>query len=317
MNSIGVVVTLYNKEETIERALESIERQRCVPAEIIIVNDGSTDASLDRARRFGRGKSKYIIIDQKNMGVSVARNNGINASKSNYVAMLDADDVWNCNHVLAISRMVEKFPEAGMYVASSKKVLGIHEILEPIAACGVDGSYAVRGTEFYKKYSDQPRVLHTSAVCLNKHKTRHTGFFPEGAIRSQDIYLWLKIGQECDVIFNDVVTSFQLMDNSGLGRRAGVVPFYISNLLNDLSYFDESHHPYLEKILSRGAATSCLASLSSGCDITSDLGVALSKTLPTTSKIYTLLSYWPYKTTLSSMARYILRIKERYNNVCH
>ena len=97
MESISVIIPMYNVELTIVDALESIRKQnyKC-DLEIIIVNDGSSDASCEVATKYGL-EHNYLnikIVNKENGGVSSARNTGIKVAKGEFIALLDADDEW-------------------------------------------------------------------------------------------------------------------------------------------------------------------------------------------------------------------------------
>lgn len=89
---VSVVIPVYNQEELVVRCIESIPRRKDV--EIIVVNDGSCDGTLDNLIEYKNNKRKEvnIITYEHNMGVSHARNVGINASKGEYVVFVDSDD---------------------------------------------------------------------------------------------------------------------------------------------------------------------------------------------------------------------------------
>ena len=98
---ITVIIPLFNKRSTIARALESVYAQRSSPAEVIVVDDGSTDDGSAIAKSIAT-KHKSIptrIIGTENRGVSAARNLGIELAATKYVALLDADDQWLPNHI--------------------------------------------------------------------------------------------------------------------------------------------------------------------------------------------------------------------------
>lgn len=90
---VSVIIPLYNKEDTIERAIDSILKQSYTDFEIIIVDDGSTDKSLEIVKTYV-DNSIVRIIEQENAGPGAARNRGIVASRSELVSFLDADDEW-------------------------------------------------------------------------------------------------------------------------------------------------------------------------------------------------------------------------------
>lgn len=90
---------MYNSEKTIIRTLDSVKNQTVLPAEIIVVNDGSTDNSLNIVENYVSLNTflRIMIVDKSNGGVSTARNAGIKASKGNWIALLDSDDEWLAN----------------------------------------------------------------------------------------------------------------------------------------------------------------------------------------------------------------------------
>jgi glycosyltransferase involved in cell wall biosynthesis len=89
---ITVVITAYNSQETISRAIDSVLDQTVQPKEIIVVDDGSTD---DTAQILLSFDDKIRVISQRNQGPSAARNTGIKAAKTTWIALLDGDDLWH------------------------------------------------------------------------------------------------------------------------------------------------------------------------------------------------------------------------------
>ena len=88
----SVVIPLYNKEDTVLRALESVRQQTFNDFEVIVVNDGSTDNSYYVIEHYDKLKIK--LLNQENKGVSFARNRGVEEAKAELIAFLDADDEW-------------------------------------------------------------------------------------------------------------------------------------------------------------------------------------------------------------------------------
>lgn len=92
---VSVVVPLFNGAPTIERTLECISRQTWPNVEVIVIDDGSTDAGADLVRAFARRADRDIrLIQQENEGVAVARNRGAAAASGGHLAFVDADDLW-------------------------------------------------------------------------------------------------------------------------------------------------------------------------------------------------------------------------------
>lgn len=104
LGMITVIITCYNYEKYIERAIKSVLEQKLVEnsIEIIVVNDGSIDNSLEVINKY---RDQVTIIDQKNQGLEKSVNNGIKISNGEYILRLDADDYLE-NHCLFILKLV-------------------------------------------------------------------------------------------------------------------------------------------------------------------------------------------------------------------
>ncbi len=90
---ITVIVPIYNNQESIERCLDSIVKQTYNNLEIILINDGSTDDSLNICNKYSKMDDRIIIINNKiNKGVSYSRNLGLKSARGKYVGFVDADD---------------------------------------------------------------------------------------------------------------------------------------------------------------------------------------------------------------------------------
>jgi glycosyltransferase involved in cell wall biosynthesis len=88
---ISVIIPVHNGAAFIAAAIASVMRQSCPPAEILVVDDGSTDESADIANSFGQ---RVIVRRRKHNGVAAALNAGIAESRSELLAFIDADDLW-------------------------------------------------------------------------------------------------------------------------------------------------------------------------------------------------------------------------------
>ena len=94
---VSVIVPIYNAEKTLCRCVESILDQSYKHLEIILVNDGSTDSSLQICEDFARSDSRVIIINKKKAGVSAARNSGLHVATAEFIQFVDADDTLKKN----------------------------------------------------------------------------------------------------------------------------------------------------------------------------------------------------------------------------
>lgn len=115
MNSFSVVLPTYNASKTIRQVLDSITEQSYSPSELIIVDDFSTDDTIEIIRNFISDYQGNININfiqhYKNFGVSKTRNDGIKQSSKNYIAFIDDDDTWETNKLEIINEILKKNPQ--------------------------------------------------------------------------------------------------------------------------------------------------------------------------------------------------------------
>ena len=120
---LSVIIPCYNVEEYVEDCIKSVLKNKVPNMEIILVNDGSPDNSLEILRRYEKKYPDLIkVLDQKNQGLSMGRNNGVKIAKGRYIAFVDSDDSI----------------EPGMYKAMLKKA---KEKDFDVVACGVNIIY--------------------------------------------------------------------------------------------------------------------------------------------------------------------------------
>ena len=113
---ISIVIPLYNKEAHIRQTLQSVLEQTFREFEIIIVNDGSTDNSINEINKIE--DERIRIIHQENQGVSPARNRGIKEARHEYIAFLDADDEWVPEYLDTMVKLIDEFPACSIFGAA-------------------------------------------------------------------------------------------------------------------------------------------------------------------------------------------------------
>lgn len=110
-NSISVVIPVYNTERYLAEAIGSVLNQTLAAEEIIIVDDGSTDSTMEVAKKF---EPAVRIINQPNKGTGTARNRGVLAARGNYLAFLDADDKWTSDKLEVQLAFLQEHPGIDM-----------------------------------------------------------------------------------------------------------------------------------------------------------------------------------------------------------
>ena len=150
MPLLSIIVPIYNGEDYVEPLLQSMDRQTDKDFELIVVDDGSTDGTLQRLYRMA-GKMSYPIRIEHiaPSGVSAARNYGIRSARGKYISFVDADDCVVRNYVAVLKRVLAE-KDFDLYVFQSKRVKE-------------NGSYAVKGKAFNRRTSGA-EMLHSLAV---------------------------------------------------------------------------------------------------------------------------------------------------------
>lgn len=104
---VSIIVPVYNAEKYLTRCLDSLINQTYPDTEMILVNDGSTDNSLEVCQKYQRTYPNIKVIDQANQGVSCARNAGIDAAAGEYICFVDADDCVEKNFIESLVQGVD------------------------------------------------------------------------------------------------------------------------------------------------------------------------------------------------------------------
>jgi glycosyltransferase involved in cell wall biosynthesis len=124
VEKVSIVIPCYNMASYINQAVDSALAQTYFNIEVIVVNDGSTDASLFILQQYG---SRIVLVNQKNQGLGTARNRGIAESKGRFILPLDADD-WISPDYLAKTVPLMADPQVGV-VATDMQYFGLRQDL--------------------------------------------------------------------------------------------------------------------------------------------------------------------------------------------
>ncbi|MDS2324719.1 glycosyltransferase [Streptococcus pneumoniae] len=108
-DKITVIVPVYNVENYLRKCLDSIISQTYKNIEIVVVNDGSTDASGEICKEFSEMDHRILYIEQENAGISAARNTGLNNMSGNYVTFVDSDDWIELDYVETLYKKITEY----------------------------------------------------------------------------------------------------------------------------------------------------------------------------------------------------------------
>lgn len=108
MSKISIILPVYNAEKYLRETLDSVLAQTYIDFELIALNDGSKDNSLVILRDYEKKDSRVLVIDKPNSGVSDTRNIGISQAKGEYVAFLDADDLYSPEYLSVMMNVAQE-----------------------------------------------------------------------------------------------------------------------------------------------------------------------------------------------------------------
>lgn len=214
---VSVVVPMYNVGKYIEQCISSVLAQSFKNFEVVCVDDGCTDDTLRRLARFDDPRIR--LVQQRNRGLSGARNTGITKAKGLYVALLDADDFWAPDKLLHHVSHLNRNPDVGvsycpsLFVDEQGESMGIGQFprLKNITAKHIlcrnpvgNGSAPVI----------RRRLL--NSVALNNKEFDRVSVFDETLRQSEDIELWVRIALTQDWKFEGIkqpLTYYRVNDN--------------------------------------------------------------------------------------------------------
>jgi len=182
----SVIIPLYNKSATIEKTLDSVFNQTCQDFEVIVVDDGSKDDSLEKVKKTKKD-DRLNIMTQENKGASAARNKGVSAAKYSFIAFLDADDNWEPNFIEEIIKVINKnnschVISTGGRIIDEKKVTERIDVRKKI------------GTVFNPEVFENPYLyMHTSSMVIEKKVFIDAGMFPEHMKTNEDLACFFRI----------------------------------------------------------------------------------------------------------------------------
>jgi glycosyltransferase involved in cell wall biosynthesis len=197
--TIGVVIPAYNAAKHIRRAIDSVLAQTRRPDEIVVADDGSTDDTTAVVEGYG---SEVKLIRQANAGASVARNTGINATTSEWIAFLDSDDEWLPEKLQVQSEFLERNSQL---VWATANFIYCH--------CGQNhhtqkldeakGRALLSGRDFFEDYFDaftKAAAGWTGTMIVKRDVLKEAGLFRPEQLRFNDEDMWWRIAYRHPVI---------------------------------------------------------------------------------------------------------------------
>lgn len=226
----SVVIPLYNKEKYILRTVESVLSQSFVDFELIIVDDGSVDSSLDVVKNISDPRIR--IIQQNNQGEGPARNTGMAEAKYDWIALLDADDAWFINHLSELAKIINTSSSLGM---AATRFLEVDTNLYKITN-SEDEPSNIRCIDYFLEASKEIGIVWSSSVAISKEAFNSVGGFSDAKMGA-DLEYWARVALSYPVAISDKITCYYFRGTGGIMESGSVAARKESDIksLKDLS----------------------------------------------------------------------------------
>lgn len=214
-NLVSIITPLYNGERFLSQTIESVLRQTYAQWEMIIINDGSKDNGEAIAQAYAQKDPRIQVFSQANAGSAAARNNGIRRAQGRYLALLDADDMWEPD-----------FLEAQLHLLQAKQA---------VLVCGAHKRIDGEGNEILRPYFP-PEIITYKDLLKTNSISCLTGLYdtlPFGkvylheefhSLRDDYIY-WLEIIKKAGVAYGNqrVVASYRMTNTSVTHNKLAMI----------------------------------------------------------------------------------------------
>lgn len=213
---ISVVIPLYNKRPYIRRAVDSVLAQSFRNFELIVVDDGSTDGSHEMLADIADPRLR--LIRQDNAGEGAARNCGIEEASANWIAFLDADDMWFPGHIDELAALISFYPGSGLVAT------GNCEVADGAALGSIPRQPSnIRQIDYFIEAARRIGIINSSCAAVSRTAIRKCGGF--GRFRAgADLEFWARVALNYPVVLSDRITSIYFRGTGGVMEEMARAP---------------------------------------------------------------------------------------------
>lgn len=211
----SVVIPLYNKESFISETIDSVLSQTYNDYEVVIVNDSSTDNSLNVATQYSDTRIK--VLSKPNGGVSSSRNFGILNSSGDVICFLDADDIWKETYLEELSKLLDLYPTCGMFCGAYQVFKNSKSnVVRTMNLPQLDASFS-NVVDFFKLSAERFSIIAlTSAVSVRRSVLEQMDYwFDERFSRGEDTDMWVRTALITHTVFSNNPLMLYRSDTEG------------------------------------------------------------------------------------------------------
>lgn len=207
----SVIMPLYNKENYVSRAVQSVLSQSLQDFELLIVDDSSTDSSVAVVQEFD--DSRIRIIRQENQGPGGARNTGVIEAQHEWVAFLDADDAWADCHLYELAEIIRHYKSVGIVCTRSTEINTRTNKHTEVAV--IPKRWSRMEVNYFECASHKSGFIHSSAVAIRRDVFDTVGYFSNYR-RGEDQEFWARVCLSYTCAASDRPSSFYYRGTGGI-----------------------------------------------------------------------------------------------------
>jgi glycosyltransferase involved in cell wall biosynthesis len=212
---VSIITPVYNAGKFVNSTIESVLSQTYANWEMLLVNDGSRDNSAAIISEYVKKDNRIKLYSQENAGSAAARNNGIKRAEGQYIALLDADDLWDANFLESQLALLKKHNTSLVYASHRRIDEFSKECMNPFIVP--------------EKVTYNSLLKTCSISCLTGvYDTERFGkMYLREDLKSlrDDFVYWLDILKKCKVAFGnkEIIASYRVLSNSTTGKKKKVI----------------------------------------------------------------------------------------------
>ncbi len=244
---VSVIIPAYNADKFITKALDSVFAQTYRPIEIIVIDDGSTDETVELVKNYKKNNLvpmayankeitqincadiNLICLYQENRGPSKARNTGIKAAKGEYIALLDADDLWTPAKLEKQMKYMITHPEISLVFGDMMVFEKERDLKESALKRNGQPECDEKGMVLnaFNKLLER-NYISTGTVLLKKDCFKSLGYFDESIKYAEDYDLWLRISLMFEIGYIPEIFRLKRIHDSNISKNQ--IQFYFSRI---------------------------------------------------------------------------------------
>jgi glycosyltransferase involved in cell wall biosynthesis len=214
MPKFSVVIPVYNKANYLPKTLASVLSQTEGDFEVVLVDDGSSDGSKEVIAQFNDARIRYYF--QENQGVSTARNTAIRQAEGDYIALLDADDVWHPTYLETHASLIEQFPSQQVFAVNSVYIKGDRHISKRYS---IEIGNLPRIVDFFEA-SLRHSIVCSSTTVFHSSVIDTVGYYDSSIESGEDTDFFIRLGLHFPIVFSPKVLADIIVAQDSLSQQS-------------------------------------------------------------------------------------------------